>query len=56
MKFAELKKGDVVFDRWWPVDVHGPIIAKGKARLIVQTRHEQVTYDKAHCQFLETDT
>lgn len=44
--------GTRVYDRWWPWRV-GRVAWVGKTRLRVQFSDDLVTYDRAHCQFLE---
>lgn len=51
MKFRDAKVGMMVYDRWWPWCV-GRITWVGKTRLKVWL-NRYVTYDAAHCQFLE---
>ena len=54
--FAQLSKGDLVHDRYWPL-VGGRIVRKTKSSLRVYfgtgtASPRTTTYDVPHCQFL----
>lgn len=53
MTFASIRVGAKVYDRWWPWQC-GVIIKKMRTKVRIRRNDSQIiTYDRAHCQFLE---